>query len=150
MAKWGVVLEVTFCGFRRGRQDSEKTLGGGQLGALGPLILNPTDCHRRQDTGYKIQHAAITYKHTGVEGYEDARVQRYIRCRMQDRSYSSQPGGPQVRSLHDTGQKRAHRGIRKTGNRGPRVIGRTAKRIADAGNEGVHGGQLVKKWSCHP
>ena len=38
-----------------------------------------------QDTRYRIQDTAYTYKHTGVEGYEGASIQGHIGCRMQDR-----------------------------------------------------------------
>ena len=66
VAKWGVVLKVTFCGFPgAGRILSlRRRPVGGKPGALGPLILNPTDCHRRQDTGYEIQDTGYSVQHT--------------------------------------------------------------------------------------
>ena len=64
VAKWGVVLKVTFCGLPVAGRILRTRLVEGNLGALGPLILNPTDCHRRQDTGYKIQDTGYSIQHT--------------------------------------------------------------------------------------
>ena len=61
----------------------------GNPGGLEPLILHPTDCHRRQDTGYKIQDAgySIQHTHTSIQEERDTKMQvkKYIGCRMQDR-----------------------------------------------------------------
>ena len=84
---------MTLCGF----QEADRIPGNGQvegnLGGLRPLIHNPTDCHRRQDTGYKIQEtdAAYTYKHTGVEGYEDASMQGCRGHRLQATGIKQMP-----------------------------------------------------------
>ena len=55
--KVGVPLYRRFpVDFKAGRIPGHGQVDG-NLGALGPLILNPTDCQRRQDTGYKMTPA---------------------------------------------------------------------------------------------
>ena len=106
VARWGVVLKVTFCGFPGAARILRTWPGGGNPGGLGPLILNPTDCHRRQDTGYKIQDTAYSihiqaYRSRGIRRCKYARMHRTQATGYSSKADSSQPGGPSKEGLAD-------------------------------------------------
>ena len=52
---------------------------GGSPGALGPTLLHPTDCYRRQDTGYKIPDTA---HRTQIQEYRSRGIRRCKYARM--------------------------------------------------------------------
>ena len=76
VAKWGCRSIGDFLWISGGGQASRERPGGGYLGALGPLILNPTDCHRRQDTGSKTQDTGYSIQHTHTKAYRSRGIRR--------------------------------------------------------------------------